>query len=296
MLKITLSSPIIVLPLFAVGALVYLSSGVIHIAITPDALAAESIPMPDAMPDSQPSSASDKRQSTVFEKQPENGKKGDIAQKAIVLSSWWERIVQSSNGSGGSVMYLLFGLSVVSLAFAFERIFHLSRRNIIPPHLSIAVMDLWKKENYDGILSLCNQNPSTFGRVIAALVEHRHCSVADISQIASDIASREGRLEMQKAYPLQVVASLATLLGLLGTVIGMVLAFEKVSGAGTLGNAAILADDISLALMTTLLGLCVAVPSLALYHWFRSRTVRLLLLLEGEVNAIISAWFMARRS
>ena len=132
-MKITLSSSIIVLPLFTVGALAYLSSDVIHIAITSAALAAESTSMPDAIPDSQSLSASDKQQPAVFEKQPENGKKENVAQTAIVLSSWWERIVQSSNGSGGSVMYLLFGLSVVSLAFAFERIFHLSHRNIIPP-------------------------------------------------------------------------------------------------------------------------------------------------------------------
>lgn len=125
------------------------------------------------------------------------------------------------------------------------------------------------------------------------MVNHRHCTSGELTQLTGDIASREIRFELQKAYPLQVVAGLAPLLGLLGTVVGMVLAFEKVSGAGSLGNAAILADDISLALMTTMLGLLVAAPTLAFYHYFRSRTVKFSLQLEAEINELMAAWFLS---
>ncbi|MCL1835761.1 MAG: MotA/TolQ/ExbB proton channel family protein [Oscillospiraceae bacterium] len=111
--------------------------------------------------------------------------------------------------------------------------------------------------------------------------------------MAGDTASRSMRILLQKIYPLQVIAALSPLLGLLGTVVGMILAFEKVSGAGSLGNAAILADDISLALMTTMAGLCIAVPMLVCYHIFRSRIVRHSVLLESEVNRLMAKWFLA---
>ena len=102
---------------------------------------------------------------------------------------------------------------------------------------------------------------------------------------------REIRKHLRRAYPLALVATIAPLLGLLGTVIGMIGAFDKVSAAGSLGDASMLGGDISKALITTATGLCIAVPALALYHFFKSRTNMYGMILEEEVCELITRWF-----
>jgi biopolymer transport protein ExbB len=217
----------------------------------------------------------------------------ETSETFIQMSSWYERFVASSTGEGGSLMIVLGFFSVAGVGFALERFLHLKRSIIIPGGLSVQAMDLWKNKKYDDILTLTQSAHSTLASIITALVKFRHRDVSELSQMAADISGRDIRGELQRAYPIQVIATVAPLLGLLGTVMGMVLAFEKVSGAGSLGNAAILADDISLALMTTMAGLLVAAPTLTLYHYFRSKTLNYNLQLEAEVDVLLSEWFMS---
>ena len=100
------------------------------------------------------------------------------------------------------------------------------------------------------------------------------------------------RQHLQRAYPIAIVATLAPLLGLLGTVIGMIESFEVVSVVGSMGDASVLAGSISKALVTTAAGLIIAVPALAFYHYIKGRTVALTLLLEEDVNEVLTTWFM----
>jgi biopolymer transport protein ExbB len=111
--------------------------------------------------------------------------------------------------------------------------------------------------------------------------------------MAGDVASRDLRRHLQKAYPLAVVATVSPLLGLLGTVIGMIGAFDKVAAAGSLGDASVLGGDISKALITTGAGLTIAVPALVLYHYFKSRTNLYAIMLEEEVGELITEWYSA---
>jgi biopolymer transport protein ExbB len=127
---------------------------------------------------------------------------------------------------------------------------------------------------------------------VKGLVAHRTRSAADLNAYASDVAGREIRLHHLRAYPMVVAATLETLLGLFGTVGGMVGAFEAVALAGKMGDPSIMAEDISYALMTTAVGLVIAVPSLAAYHYFRARTSVLALSLEEELTELIADWFL----
>ena len=148
---------------------------------------------------------------------------------------------------------------------------------------------------FDDIRDLCGRRRSTLGRIILALVDHRDIDKGDIRTLAEDIGSRELRAHMQRAYPLAVVATLSPLLGLLGTVFGMIACFDTVALAGELGNPSLLADGISQALVTTAMGLVVAVPALALYHYFRNRTTQYALSLDEEVSELIRRWFLANK-
>ncbi len=96
-------------------------------------------------------------------------------------------------------------------------------------------------------------------------------SRADADREAGDLAAIDLKRHLQKCYPLAIVATLAPLLGLLGTVIGMIESFHIIGATGNLSNPSLLAGSIAKALITTAGGLCVAIPALGLYHWFKSR-------------------------
>jgi biopolymer transport protein ExbB len=183
-------------------------------------------------------------------------------------------------------------LSVIGIGFALERIFNLSRKTVAPEGFADQAHALWEKKDYNGLTGFCENNASVLARIVRAIVDHRDCAVADVQTLAGDLGSREMRLHLQRAYPLAIIATLSPLLGLLGTVIGMIGAFDTVAAVGEMGDASILANDIAKALITTAAGLLVGIPALGLYHLFKSRTSSLAVLLEEETSEIINAWML----
>lgn len=210
-----------------------------------------------------------------------------VEEKVIGSVSPAERLKQ-----GGKTMLFLLALSVAALSFTLERLVRLRRSAVAPEGLGEQAQALWAEQRYDELLALCRQRPSTLGTIIAAFVRHRHCTAQELSMLAGDLAGRDLRRHLQRAYPIAVVATLAPLLGLLGTVVGMIESFEIVAIAGSLGDASLMAGSISKALVTTAGGLVIAIPALALYHFFKTRTHALTMVLEGEVHELLTAWFM----
>jgi biopolymer transport protein ExbB len=102
----------------------------------------------------------------------------------------------------------------------------------------------------------------------------------------------ELRHHQQKAYALAIVATVAPIVGLLGTVIGMIEAFHVIAFSEGMGNPALLAGGISKALINTASGLSVALPALGLHHFFKNRAAFLGLALEKQVNQLLNEWFM----
>lgn len=194
---------------------------------------------------------------------------------------------------GGLTMVFLLLASVAGVGYAIERLVNLRSGVIAPGGLADRADELWQAGKWDELQALPDKSNSTLARIIAVIARHRHSSMADVSLMAGDVASRDLRRHVQKAYPLAVVATVSPLLGLLGTVIGMIGAFDKVAAAGSLGNASLLGGDISKALITTAAGLTIAVPALVLYHYFKSRTSLFALMLEEEVGELMSAWYGA---
>jgi biopolymer transport protein ExbB len=192
---------------------------------------------------------------------------------------------------GGLTMVFLLLASVAGVAYTIERLVHLRASAFVPDGLAERADDMWRLGEFERIEALPEKSSSTLARVLAVIARHRHSSMADVSMMAGDVAARDLRRHLQRAYPLAVVATVSPLLGLLGTVIGMIGAFDKVAAAGSLGDASLLGGDISKALITTGTGLTIAVPALVLYHYFKSRTNALGLMLEEEVGELISDWF-----
>lgn len=199
-------------------------------------------------------------------------------------------LLEKLRGSGKTGI-ALFLISVIGFSFAIERMVNLRRCKIVPQGLAAAADARWETGDIEGVKQLALDKSSTLGRVILAIADHSKASHADVSVIAGDVASREMRHHLLRAYPLAVVATISPLLGLFGTVYGMIGAFESVALAGEMGDPSIMAGDISYALITTALGLLIAVPALAVYHFLRIRTRLLSLSLEEQSSHLISLWF-----
>lgn len=122
-------------------------------------------------------------------------------------------------------------------------------------------------------------------------IDHKEDGRADINEGAGEIADREVRKIQQSNYWLAVIATLSPLLGLLGTILGMIKAFDVVAVAGELGDVSMVAEGISQALVTTAAGLIIAVPALAAYHMFKIRGNQLAIQLEDQASKAIDLWF-----
>ena len=187
-------------------------------------------------------------------------------------------------------------LSIFGAGFALERFAFLRRSRIAPKGLLERAKRLWNEGKFAELEKLGTSEPSTLARAISFMAKYRKQSAADISSTANDIVSREMDAHAQRAYPVGVVATLEPLLGLMGMVLGMIESFEKVALAGALGNPAQLAAGISEALTTTAIGIGLAIPFLALFHYFRNRTNMLQIQLEDNITELTIDWFIDKEA
>ncbi|MFT3785486.1 MAG: MotA/TolQ/ExbB proton channel family protein [Tepidisphaeraceae bacterium] len=210
-------------------------------------------------------------------------------QASPLSASWGDKLKHA--GAVGAIQLLL---SVFGGVFAIERFFGLRQKFLNPKGLSAHARRLWSAGKFAELERLKDTHPSTLGRVISFIATNRGSSLSDVSEIAGDLVSRDIEIHYRKAYPLGIVATLAPLLGLLGMIVGMIHTFEIVSMAGSLGDPTQLAAGISEALVTTGLGLAIAIPFLSLYHYFKHRTSGLGVQLEEEVTTLLTLWLMRK--
>lgn len=196
----------------------------------------------------------------------------------------------------GMAMYVILAISVLAAAVAIERLRHLRLQAIVPDGLAAEAIALWRARKFDQVHALALAGDSTLARIIVYVVEKRHRAQAAISNGCGDIASRELRGHQQKAYALAVVATVAPIIGLLGTVVGMVESFHAIAYAGGMGNPALLAGGISKALVCTAAGLSVALCALGAHHFFKHRVIAYGLKLEQAVNELLEECGHAEKS
>lgn len=195
--------------------------------------------------------------------------------------------------SGGGVAILVIGaLSILALAVAIERFIHLRARTIAPDALVDQVVPLWRAGKFEQVKALANDDGGVLARIVGRMADYRHLDAAAMSARVGDLASVEMRLQQQKAYPLGVVATVAPIVGLLGTVIGMIEAFHVIAYAGGMGDPTLLAGGISKALVNTAAGLSVALPALGMHHFFRHRMVGVGIALERQLNRLLDELFL----
>jgi len=173
--------------------------------------------------------------------------------------------------AGGEVGYTIIFLSVVAVSLAIEHMLTIRRKTLIPPGLAEKVRDLLRAGQYGQADQQCKLQPSVLASVLQAGIGEIDGGWAVVEKAMEDAMGEQAAKLHRKAEYISVIGNIAPMLGLLGTVIGMIAAFSVVAKSEGTANAAKLATGIYEALVTTVEGLVVAIPALGVYAIFRNR-------------------------
>ena len=190
--------------------------------------------------------------------------------------------------AGGWLMLPIVFSSVVVMAICVERLYTLNARKISPPHLLATLWKQLKSEGLDSAKLRTLRQSSPLGRILAAGLgnasQGRDVMKESIQEAASHVVHDLERY----LNTLGTIAAVTPLLGLLGTVMGMIKVFAEIMAQGT-GNASVLAGGISEALITTAAGLSVAIPALVMHRYFVGRIDGIVVGLEQETIKLVDA-------
>jgi len=174
---------------------------------------------------------------------------------------------------GGFLMYPIFFSSLLAIAIFFERMFYLKSIKTSTRKFGNRISDLIRKGNINFAISACRKNISPISQIILAALLKHGSSRDEIKEVIEDTARQEVTILERNLPILATIGNIAPLLGLLGTVFGMIKAFQVVSVVGV-GNPEALAGGISEALLTTAFGLSVAIPTIVAYNYLAHRVDR----------------------
>ncbi|MCA9319283.1 MAG: MotA/TolQ/ExbB proton channel family protein [Planctomycetes bacterium] len=182
---------------------------------------------------------------------------------------------------GGGIGFVILFLSVVGLALIIEHFINVRREKLAPPELIDELEQFFNEEQYQEALELCESEPNYLTNVLAAALPKMEHGFESMEQAAHDIAEEESIKLHSKVSWLSLLSAIAPMLGLLGTVWGMIGAFDVIAEAAA-PEPSDFAGTISLALITTVLGLIVAIPMMTGFFYFRNKVTRIVL----EIGAI----------
>jgi biopolymer transport protein ExbB len=172
---------------------------------------------------------------------------------------------------GGGIGYLIWGISVVTVALIVQYLITIRRANIMPMLVHMQIQELFENKQYREAIEITAAEPSFLSYVIhAALADAAHGYPA-MERAMEEAAEERTTKLLRNIEWLNLIGNVGPMLGLLGTVWGMIGAFFRIVQKGGVPNPADLAGDIGIALVTTLLGLSVAIPALAVYAIMRNR-------------------------
>ncbi len=191
---------------------------------------------------------------------------------------------------GGPIMIPLFICSVLALAVILERAINIRKNRIIRPELVDVINAIRGPEDVEIVIARCNAIKGPFSNIIKRVISNNHLSreekVLDIQAAGRQEARRLERM----LIVLEIIAVVAPLLGLLGTVLGMSQVFDVISEIG-LGQTKAFSGGIAQALRTTIIGLSVAIPSLIAYSSFDRKVDNLILEMEKHSMLILNKLF-----
>jgi len=193
----------------------------------------------------------------------------------------WEMILK-----GGPVMWPILLGSVIALTIFFEKLYSFQENKVVPLPFFEMIVNLLKENKLTEAKNLCEINNSSLGQICLAGIQNHGKRRELLRSVFEEVGRQEGQKLSRFLNVIGTIASISPLMGLLGTVIGMIKVFQVISIEGV-GNAASLSGGISEALITTAAGLSVAIPSIIMYRYCKSRVDQLLSLMEDKAIVLL---------
>jgi biopolymer transport protein ExbB len=193
----------------------------------------------------------------------------------------WAQIIEA----GGTLMYVLAAMSVAGLAMVIYFSMVLRREQVVPAKLVAELESQLGKGDFTGAGKTCEARPCALSSIVLAAVRHKlRVGGTEMSVLREAMEGEGGRqatlMQNQTQYLLDI-AIIAPMVGLLGTVMGMLRAFNSVALDIARARPLELAGGVSQALVTTIAGLIVAIPAMVAYAYFRGRSSKLITELES---------------
>ncbi len=191
--------------------------------------------------------------------------------------------------AGGPVVLILLGMSVAAVAIFVVKLLQFRAARLAERGAARRVLDAWLSGNVGQALRLAESTRNPAAQALARAIRGRRRGLPDTVVREEVLRYGSDVLESLRSWfrPLEVIASLAPLLGLFGTVLGMIEAFRRLEAAGSQVNPAILSGGIWQALLTTAVGLAVAIPVVVVLNWLERRVDRL----AHEMDSIVTRVF-----
>lgn len=183
---------------------------------------------------------------------------------------------------GGVVGGIIIVMSIAMVALVIEHLVSIKRDKIVPPEVVDELETLFEEEEYQEALELCENEPNYLTNMLSAALPKLNAGFDVMEECLSEAAALEAVKLHTKISFLSLIANLAPMLGLFGTVLGMVGAFNSIVRLGPAVTPKDLASGVQQALITTLFGLTVAIPAIAFFFFFRNKVVRI----TTEIKAI----------
>ena len=188
---------------------------------------------------------------------------------------------------GGVLMYPLAVCSVMALAIILERWYNLQHSRVIRSEIIQVIENIKGPEDLGLAYSICEKNKGPFSSIVMTALEMKNLPKDEIKEAILDAGRQQTRRLERGLVVLETVAGISPLLGILGTVFGMITIFRDITQFG-IGQASALASGIQLALITTATGLCIGIPALVGYNYFTNKVEGLVLELEYYAGVLLN--------
>jgi len=188
---------------------------------------------------------------------------------------------------GGPILWVILLLAVPVLAIVVERVLYFRKIATDEDKLFARVKGAIEKGHFDEALAICDTVEAPLGGLIRAGIENRSLPEADLKEAVRDAAVKELPQIEHTIQAVNVIANISPLMGLLGTVSGIINSFNVLGSFGAVSDPSILAKGISEALLTTAAGIVIAVPSMVIYAWLAGKANSVIGRLEGQANDLV---------
>jgi len=189
--------------------------------------------------------------------------------------------------AAGPIGWVILGLSMIALTLIIREAMEIRKTKLAPPEVVEELEALMEAEEYQEAMEVCESEPCFFTNVVAAGLPKLNTSFEALEKSLEEMVEEENIKYMGRLSWLSLIAAVSPMMGLLGTVQGMIGAFDQIAASKGQATPDQLAQNISMALITTLLGLMVSIPVTTAYVFLRNRVISYSL----EISAVVEDMF-----